>query len=336
MIVVCGEMLMDLVPARAAGTDDVSPGGGPAYDVRPGGGPANVAVALARLGVDAALLGRLAGDRFGGLLREHLRASGVTLDLIAPSEAPTTLAVIGLDPAGVATYDFYIDGCADGGWRPDELPADLVPHAALHVSGSLALPVATMGDTIETLLMRERPRRVITFDPNIRPSLARDEQAVRARLERWLGLADIVKASAEDLEWISPGRPIEAVARDWREMGPTLVVVTRGGQGVHAVGPTGAVDLPAEPVTVVDTVGAGDAFMAGLLAMFEQAGRLTRPRLAALTTDELRTALAHAQRVAALTCTRVGADPPWRHELLNHPANPPDDQPKPAETGPTG
>src|SRR5205814_2003449 len=126
-----------------------------------------------------------------------------------------------------------IDGCADGGWRPDELPADLVPHAALHVSGSLALPVATMGDTIETLLMRERPRRVITFDPNIRPSLARDEQAVRARLERWLGLA-------------------------------------------------------------------------------------------------------HAQRVAALTCTRVGADPPWRHELLNHPANPPDDQPKPAETGPTG
>jgi fructokinase len=307
MIVVCGEILIDLVPDRA----------GAAYEARPGGSPTNVAVGLGRLGLDVALLGRLAADRFGGLLREHLRTSRVSLDLVARSSAPTTLAVVNLDQAGVATYDFYIDGCADGGWLREELPDILVAGGALHVSGSLALPVPEMGAVLEVLLTRERPRRVITFDPNIRPSLIRDEAAVRARLERWLGLADIVKASEEDMAWIAPGQPVEAVVRDWREMGPTLVVVTRGEKGAYAVGPTGPLDLAGEPVDVVDTVGAGDAFMSGLLAALEQLGRLTRPELAGLTAAQLTQALSHAQRIAALTCARVGADPPWRHELTN-------------------
>jgi fructokinase len=306
VIVVCGEVLIDLVPARA---------GGP-YDARPGGGPANVAVGLGRLGVDVALLARLATDPFGLLLRAHLSTSHVGLNLVTPSIAPTTLAVVALDPNGGADYHFYIDGCADGGWNLAELPDDVGPGPALHVSGSLALAVDSMGSTLEALLTRERPRRVITFDPNIRPSLIRDEPAARARLERWLGLADIVKVSAEDLAWIAPGRPIEAVARQWREMGPTLVVVTRGGQGVHAVGPTGEVDLGAVPVTVVDTVGAGDAFMSGLLAALRGRERLSRPALTALDADELAAAVGYAQRIAALTCARAGADPPWRHELV--------------------
>src|SRR6266545_3416321 len=164
MIVICGEALIDLVPTRT----------GDAYEARPGGGPLNVAVGLGRLGVDVALLARLAADRLGRVLREHLRASRVGLDLIVPSAAPTTLAVLGLDPAGVAAYDFYIDGCADGGWRADQLPDELAPGGALHVAGSLALPVPGMGDALEVLLVRERARRVITFDPNIRPSLVRD------------------------------------------------------------------------------------------------------------------------------------------------------------------
>ncbi len=256
VIVVCGEALIDLVPARA---------GGP-YDARAGGGPANIAVGLGRLGVNVALLGRLADDPFGRLLREHLRGSRVNLHLIIPAGAPTTLAVVDLDPNGSANYHFYIDGCADGGWRT-------------------------------------------------RPSLVRDEPALRSRLERWLGLADIVKVSDEDLAWIAPGRPVETVAREWRDMGPTLVVVTRGGKGVHGVGPAGAVDVDVVPVTVVDTVGAGDAFMSGLLAALHTGERLARPRLAALATGELTGALEYAQRVAALTCTRPGADPPWREEL---------------------
>ncbi|OLE27117.1 MAG: hypothetical protein AUG44_11005 [Actinobacteria bacterium 13_1_20CM_3_71_11] len=314
MIVVCGEALIDLVPARDSGTGPAAAGAG-TYDARPGGGPLNVAVGLGRLGVDVALLGRLAQDRFGRRLRDHLRGSKVSLELIAASAAPTTLAVVNLDASGVATYDFYIDGAADGGWRVDQLPDELFPHAALHVAGSLALPVPSMGNALEALLTRERPRRVIAFDPNIRPSLIRDEAAVRARLERWLGLADIVKASTEDLAWIAPGRSVEAVAREWREMGPTVVVITRGEHGVHAAGPAGPVDLAGEYVKVVDTVGAGDAFMSGLLASLEREGRLERPAITGLTGDEFARALAYAQHVAAITCTRVGADPPWLPEL---------------------
>jgi fructokinase len=307
MIVVCGEALIDLVP-----TD----GGG--FQARPGGAPANVAAGLGRLGADVALLARVARDRFGRQLREHLRGSRVSLDLTVHSTAPTTLAVLHMDAAGVASYDFYIDGCADGGWRAEELPDELYPGAALHVSGSLALPGPAMGAAVQTLLLRERPRRVITFDPNIRPSLIRDEAAVRTRLERWLGLADVVKVSAEDLAWIAPGREVEAVVRDWREMGPTLVVVTRGALGTVALGPGGPVRLDADRVDVVDTIGAGDAFMSGLLAALDRGGRLVRPRLAELGTEELVAALGYAQQVAALTCTRVGADPPWHHELPGH------------------
>jgi fructokinase len=304
VIVVAGEVLIDLVPDGAGG-----------YRARPGGAPANVAVGLGRLGRDVAVLGRLASDRFGALLREHLLSSHVSLELMAHASAPTTLAVVHLDPAGVPAFDFYIDGCADGGWRVEELPATLPSGSALHLSGSLALPVQTMGEALAELVTRVRADRVISFDPNIRPSLIRDEAAVQARLRHWLGLADIVKASEADLAWIAPGQPIETVARNWRELGPTLVVVTRGEKGVHAAGPAGPIDLAGEPVKVVDTVGAGDAFMSGLLAALEQAGWLARPRLAGLGAAELTEALSYAQRVAAITCGRVGADPPWLREL---------------------
>jgi fructokinase len=304
VILVCGEALIDLVPTA---TD--------AYEARPGGGPLNIAVGLGRLGLDVALIARLAADRFGHRLRTHLEASRVRLDLAVPSTAPTTLAVLGLDAAGIAAYDFYIDGCADGGWRAEELPVTLPPGGALHVSGSLALPVPSMGDALEALLLRERDHRVIAVDPNIRPSLIRDETDVRARLRRWFTLADIVKASAEDVAWLAPGRPLEVTAAEWRGLGPAVVVITRGADGTYALGPAGPVDLPGVPVEVVDTVGAGDAFMSGLLAALDLAGSLTRPALAELSRDDLVAALGYAQQAAAITCGRLGADPPWRTEL---------------------
>lgn len=300
MIVVCGEALIDLVPDRSG-----------RYAAHPGGSPANVAVGLGRLGVDVALLARLASDRFGGLIRDHLTESGVRLDVTVHSGQPSTLAVVHLDPDGTAAYDFYVDGCADGGWELGEVPDPLPGTGALHVSGALALPVPAMGTVVEALMTRERQRRVVTFDPNVRPALVRDETLVRQRLYRWLGLADVVRASAEDIAWIAPGRSVEDVAGQWYTLGPSLVVVTRGPDGVYALGPAGPVDLPGTPVDVVDTVGAGDAFMSGLLAALD----LDRPALRGLTTPALAAALGYAGRVAAITCTRAGADPPWRAEL---------------------
>ncbi len=300
MIVVCGEALIDLVPDGTG-----------RYAAHPGGSPANVAVGLGRLGVDVALLARLARDRFGTLLRERLTSSHVRLDVAIESAQPTTLAVVNLDAEGLATYDFYVDGCADGGWDAAELPDPLPGTGVLHVSGALALPVPAMGAALDALLTRERERRVIGFDPNVRPVLIRDEVAVRARIDRWLGLADVVKASAEDLAWIAPGRTVESVAADWYRRGPSVVVVTRGADGAYAVGPGGPVDLPGVPVDVVDTVGAGDAFMSGLLASLPP----TRTALGHLDAAALTDALAFAQRVATVTCQRPGADPPWRAEL---------------------
>ncbi|MFT7839892.1 carbohydrate kinase [Saccharothrix sp. BKS2] len=305
MIIVGGEALIDLVPDHAGG-----------YRPLPGGSPANTAVGLGRLGTPTALLARLADDHLGTVLRAHLETSNVDLRHTAESTAPTTLAVVDVDQDGAADYSFYIDGCADGGWQVTDLPTDLPPHAALHVGGSFALAVEPMATAFETLLSREHPHRVITLDPNIRPVLIHDDTTVRARLRRWLGMADIVKVSADDLEWIAPNRPPADVVAEWHQQGPVLVVVTRGADGVHASGPTGDVDLPALPVDIVDTVGAGDAFMAGLLAALDRNDLLTRTNLVTLTHAELAHALTYAQRVAAITCTRPGADSPWFDELL--------------------
>ena len=305
MIIVGGEALIDLVPDHAGG-----------YRPLPGGSPANTAVGLGRLGTPTALLARLADDRLGALLRAHLETSNVGLDHAVRSTAPTTLAVVDVDRDGAAGYSFYIDGCADGGWQVTDLPTDLPPDAALHVGGSFALAVEPMAAAFDTLLSREHPRRVVTFDPNIRPSLIGDETLVRDRLWRWLGMVDVVKVSADDLGWIAPNRPPADVAAEWLELGPALVVVTRGADGVHASGRGSELHLPGVPVAIADTVGAGDAFMAGLLAALDRTDRLTRTALVALTGTDLAEVLDYAQRVAAITCTRPGADPPWFDELL--------------------
>ncbi|KOX23987.1 hypothetical protein ADK67_19865 [Saccharothrix sp. NRRL B-16348] len=305
MIIVGGEALVDLVPDHAGG-----------YRPLPGGSPANTAVGLGRLGAPTALLARLADDRLGALLRTHLENSNVGLAYAVRSTSPTTLAVVDVDRDGAADYSFYVDGCADGGWRVADLPTELPPDAALHVGGSFALAVEPMAAAFDTLLSRERGRRLITFDPNIRPSLVDDDATVRARLRRWLGMADVVKVSADDLEWIAPGRSPADVAAEWHELGPALVVVTRGADGVYASGPAGGLRLPGVPVDVADTVGAGDAFTAGLLAALDRADQLTRTAVATLIGAELAAVLDYAQRVAAITCTRPGADPPWFDELL--------------------
>jgi fructokinase len=300
VIVVCGEALVDVVP-DAAGIPRP----------HPGGSPANVALALARLGVPAALLARLSTDHFGQMLRNHLAGSGVDLSIAIPTAAPTPVATVTLDPAGVASYRFELDGRTDDGWSVADLPHALAAYAALHVSGAFAMVRPAMRATVDTLLARESGRRLICFDPNPRAALDPD----RPTLRRWVARADLVRVSADDLELTDPGQTIETVARQWRALGPTIVVVTRGAAGVYAVGPAGECWAAAEPVTVVDTVGAGDAFTAGLLAWLHTASALTPAGLRRLNHAGLTAALDYAQRVAAITCTRPGADPPWAAEL---------------------
>lgn len=312
MITVCGEALVDLV------TTD-----GRTFHARPGGGPANVAVSLARLGVPVSLLGRIAGDTFGRLVEAHLRDNGVDLRDVARAVEPTTLAVASVDGTGGAAYDFHVEGTADFGWTDDALSAPLAADVEALCVGSLAAAVAPGAAAVEALLRREHGRSVVTtvLDPNIRPALAGDRAADRAgtvaRVERQVTLADLVKASDEDLAYLYPDADPEAVAREWLAIGPAAVVVTLGAQGVLAVcaGDDATLRVPARPVTVVDTVGAGDAFLAGLLAALRADGALARAGLAALEAAHLISVLERATAVAALTASRPGADPPTAAEL---------------------
>lgn len=177
-------------------------------------------------------------------------------------------------------------------------------------------PIAS---TLDGLLRRERRKRLISLDPNVRPGLIRDREAYRGRLDEWVACADLIKVSRADLSWLYPQDPIDRAAERWRGMGPALVVVTLGEQGAQGFGPPGIVRVQGIPVCVVDTVGAGDAFTAGILAWLSHHGRLTREEVERLPEADLTHALHYANRVAALTSTRPGADPPRRREVESDP-----------------
>ncbi|NED96142.1 carbohydrate kinase [Phytoactinopolyspora alkaliphila] len=309
-IVVAGEALIDLVS---------EPGG--VYRPVPGGSPANVAVGLARLGAPTQLLARLGTGPFGALVRQHLTTNGVGLDYAIDADEPTTVAVVSLDDAGRATYDFYAEGTADWQWRADEIPDPLPPGTLALCTGSIAAARQPGSPAILQLLRRERQRREVSIilDPNLRPPLLAEVDEVREQWTELIELADVVKVSEEDLAWLVPGADITAVTKGWASRGASLVVTTRGGDGVLAATSEGAtIEVPAAPVDVVDTVGAGDAYTAGLVDSLRLNGLLgagTRRKLAGIGADELRPMLERAARVAAITCGRRGADPPTADEL---------------------
>lgn len=289
-IVVVGEALVDLVAES----------GGRRFRADPGGGPANIAVGLGRLGSPVTLVTTLGGDAFGRLVTGHLTAAGV-----APSVHPapfTPLAVVTVDGAGVPSYDFAIS------W---DVPAlELPPDTAVLHAGSLA---AAMAAAPVEAAMAAAP--VVSYDPNIRPRLLGDRACERLRVERQVGLSDVVKASDEDLAWLYPAEDPVQVAHRWRGLGPALVVVTRGARGCVAVTASGRFERPAPPVEVADTVGAGDAFMSGLLSGLLSAGLLEPGALTRADETALSGPLADALASAAITCTRPGADPPTKEEL---------------------
>ena len=304
VVIVCGEALIDLVPS-----------GGDGFTAHPGGGPFNTAVALGRLGVPVGFLGRLSTDGFGRRLRAQLGESGVDLGWVASGDEPTALAVVGTDEHGDPAFTFYIEGTAERLLRPADVPLAFGAEVDAVCFGTLALVLEPAASTLEGVMRREHGRRLVVLDPNVRPAVLPDRDDYRARVERWVALADVVKVSLADLRWLYPRHAPEAVAERWFGAGPALVVVTRGGDGVLARAAPGTIEVAAAPAVVVDTVGAGDSFSAGLLAALHERGALARGALDAMAAPDLTAVLRFASVVAAETCSRAGADPPWRHEL---------------------
>jgi fructokinase len=301
-VVVAGDAFVDLTSTTALD-------GGPAYAPHPGGSCLNVAVGLGRLGVPTALLARVSDDGFGGMLRRHLAGSDVSDAYLVACTDQTGLGVADI-LGGVAGYRFYNEGTADRGLRPEHLDGlALPPGAALHV-GSVALAYEPQAGTLTGLVRRESGRRLVTLDPNVRPTVIADRAHYLERLAGWVALSDVVKVSDEDLAWLHPGEPVEAVATRWLDAGAALVLVTSGAAGAWARTATAEARVPSPPVEVADTVGAGDAFMAATLAFLWRSGRLTRDGVASLGVGDLEALLDLAVRVAADTCTRSGAEPP--------------------------
>lgn len=305
MIVVCGEALIDLIPA-----------GGDLWRALPGGGPSNTAVALARLGTPVTMLARLSDDAFGAALRKRFTNNQVDLRYAVDAPESTTLAIVGLDESGGARYTFHLHGTADWQWHESEIPPSFGAEVTAIHAGSMALVGQPGGAVLEAMLTRERADHVISIDPNVRPIMCEDVAAYRSVVERWLGVAHIVKVSADDLSWLYPDRDCVDVGREWASRGPTLVVLTLGADGAAAFTAAGrSARVPGVKVDVVDTIGAGDTFTAGLLHSLETQGLLDVAALASLTDSQLGKALRYAALVSALTCTREGADPPYAQDV---------------------
>ena len=301
-VTVIGEAIVDLVPGDQPWT----------FHAVPGGSPYNVAIGVARLGHRATLMARLADNAFGRLLREHAQAEGVDLHAAPQAAEPATLAVVSLDASARASYDFYLDGTADWQWTAEETSRAPEGIAVLHF-GSIASWTPPGDARIHELARRLRGRGdvLITYDPNVRPGLLADHRHGQRVVERALRLAHLAKASTDDVAWLYPDQALDEVARHWLELGATVVVITSSADGAYAYTAQGwSVRRPALDVAVVDTVGAGDSFTAGLIGSLLRRGQHPPADLARCPPDQLSGALDDAILVASLNCERRGNDPP--------------------------
>ncbi|MFM9150979.1 MAG: carbohydrate kinase family protein [Candidatus Planktophila sp.] len=290
---VCGEVLIDILPS------------GPVV----GGGPANTAKALARLGHDVHFIDGISTDAYGQSAREELLRDGVKLDLALASDKPTCTATVTLDAAGGASYEFLIDGTATfdfaSSWLPD--PYRYQPQV-LHI-GTLVTMIEPGASALYDWAMQVAEFAPIVFDPNIRPSVQPDRDLYEAAVEKWAALSAVIKVSDDDLAWLFPDQTIDDVASRWVNDGAFLVVVTRGADGLVGYTSEGRVEVPGVKVDVADTVGAGDTVGAIVVEAMIAHG------LIALRGDLLKYVLARAASAAAITCSRKGAQPPYKHEL---------------------
>jgi fructokinase len=261
-------------------------------------------------------MARFGSDGFGTLARARAEAAGVLIDRAVDAPEPAALAIVTRSDDGTPQYAFHLAGAADWQWSDGEL--DAPAPDAVHV-GSLALALQPGAAAIERRMerLREQGATVISFDPNVRPALGLERAAERRRVLRQARLAHLVKVSDEDLAWLEPDASAEDAIAAWRQAGVDgAVVLTRGARGASVHTASGrVVDVSASRVQVVDTVGAGDALAAGVLAALDERGLLRVDALAQVPAESWQEVLAFAVRVAAITCTRVGSDPPTRDEV---------------------
>jgi fructokinase len=300
-IVVTGEALIDLVLGRDGSLDG-----------HPGGGPYNVARTIGRLRQPVAYLGRVSSDGFGRRLLSELEADGVGLESIVATDAPTTLALAELDAAGAAQYHFYDAGTSAPGLTLEAASGAFPERVGVFYLGTLGLVFEPMATTLEALVQRIGDDTLVALDPNCRPTMIEDAAAFRGRLSRLLARTDVLKASEDDLAWIDPGADPVGAARGLLGRDGAIALITLGGDGALAVTAEETVAVSAPKVEVVDTIGAGDSFMGAFLAHWRARG-LGRSDLGRL--DAVEEAAAFACRVAAITCSRAGAEPPRLGEL---------------------
>lgn len=306
MILSCGEALIDMLPRKSEAGED-------AFAPYAGGAVFNTAIALGRLGAPSGFFSGLSSDLFGQMLDKALTDAKVNAGHAVISNRPTTLAFVRL-VGGQATYAFYDENTAGRMLTPDVLPP-LPDDIDAMFFGGICLMVEPSGSAYEALMTREAASRVTMLDPNIRPSFIKDPDAYRARIDRMVALADIVKLSDEDLHWLMGDGDISALGQELLSKGPKVVCITEGARGARGITAGGEVFAAATPVEVSDTVGAGDTFNAGVLAALHRAGALSKDAIASLDERTLTEALTLGVRAAAVTVSRAGANPPWAHEL---------------------
>jgi fructokinase len=297
---VCGEVLIDLIP----GADGVRV-------PHVGGGPANTAKALARLGHDVQFIDGISSDQYGVMSRKELLDDEVKLDLALKSDKPTCLAIVSLAENGGASYEFEIDGTATFDfsldWLPD--PSRYKPNV-LHI-GTLVTVIEPGADVLYDWAIRVAEFAPIVFDPNIRPAVMGDRDKYQAAVEKWAAISSVIKVSDDDMEWLYPDQMYTDVAQRWINDGAALVVVTRGADGLLGITADGSVEVPGVKIEVADTVGAGDTVGAIIVEAMVERGIL------ALTGDVLKSVLHRAAVAAGITCSRKGAQPPYKHDLKN-------------------
>ena len=294
---VTGEVLIDLIPEGA--------------DRKPivGGGPANTAKALAKLGIDTQFIDGISSDQHGQKAKDELVSAGVKLDYVKYSDKPTCLATVSISDSGSPSYEFVIENTATFDFTSEWLPNPQTDRPSLLHVGTLATVIEPGSSVLVEWAQSVARVAPIVFDPNVRPAVINDRAQYVAQVERWVAISSAVKVSDEDVRWLYPSLKIEQVVNNWLKKGPSLVVVTYGDKGLTGYRKSEMVSAEAVKVKVVDTVGAGDTVGAILVEAIVQDG------LDSLAGARLEMMLKRAAKAAAITVSRVGANPPTSEEL---------------------